>query len=315
MNYVIVIFLVLLAGTFAGLTLALFSLNLTELERKIRIGNKEAEKVYTIRKKGNLLLCTLLLGNVASYTSMAVFLGSITGGVVAGITATALIFIFGEILPQAVFPRFALYIGARTSWLVKIFMVLFYPVAAPIAWILDKILGEELPVIWSKKELKEIIKYHEDSIKSPIDKDEEKIVLGALSFSDKRVRDVMIPAMEVYQISAVSLINERLLQEIKDKDFSRIPVYFQRHDNIIGVLLVKNLIGVDSTKRLMVQDLQTEQVIRVNINKKLDDLFNMFINQRMQIALVYNSRKQYVGIVTLEDILEEILRTEIEELA
>ena len=80
----IVIILTLLSGTFAGLTLALFGIKLSTLERKIKLGDPQAEKVYRIRKNGNLLLCTLLLGNVASYTIMAIFLGSITSGVIAG---------------------------------------------------------------------------------------------------------------------------------------------------------------------------------------------------------------------------------------
>ena len=119
MEVAIVTVLVILSGTFAGLTLALFSLDLTTLERKAKLGDIRAKKVYPVRRKGNLLLCTLLLANVASYTSMAVFLGSIVNGVAAGIIATALIFLFGEILPQAIFPRYALMIGAKLSWLMN----------------------------------------------------------------------------------------------------------------------------------------------------------------------------------------------------
>ena len=120
LNYLIVAFLVLLSGAFSGLTLGFFSLNLTSLERKMKLGDKRAKKVYPIRKNGNLLLCTLLLGNVAVNSTMAIFLGTIASGVIAGIVSTALIVIFGEIIPQAVFSRFALTLGANTVWLVRI---------------------------------------------------------------------------------------------------------------------------------------------------------------------------------------------------
>ena len=150
-NILIVSVLVALAGVFAGLTLALFSLKLSTLERKAMAGDVQAQKVFEVRKKGNLLLCALLLGNVASYTAMTIFLDSLTTGVIAGLTATSLIFVFGEILPQAVFPRFALSIGAKLNWLTWASLILFYPISAPMAWALDKMLGKETPVLFSKR--------------------------------------------------------------------------------------------------------------------------------------------------------------------
>jgi len=113
------------------------------------------KKVYPIRSKGNLLLCTLLVGNVAINSAIAIFLGSIASGVAAGLIATGLIVIFGEILPQAVFSRFALVLGAKTVWIVKIFLYILYPICWPIAWMLDKALGEELTTIYSKKRINE----------------------------------------------------------------------------------------------------------------------------------------------------------------
>ena len=153
MDYLIVIILVLLSGLFSGLTLGLLSLDKNELKRKISLGNKQAKKVYTVRKKGNLLLCTLLLGNVAVNSTLAIFLGNIASGVIAGLIATGLIVIFGEIIPQATFARYALAVGARTAWLVKIFIIILFPICWPIAWVLDKTLGEEMPTVYSKKEL------------------------------------------------------------------------------------------------------------------------------------------------------------------
>ena len=77
------IILVALSGLFSGLTLGLLGLNKTELERKIKLGDKRAKKVYKVRKNGNLLLCTLLMGNVAVNSALAIFLGSIASGVLA----------------------------------------------------------------------------------------------------------------------------------------------------------------------------------------------------------------------------------------
>ena len=180
MTYVIVVILVLFSGLFSGLTLGLLSLNKNELERKISLGDKNAKKVYAVRKRGNLLLCTLLLGNVAVNSTLAIFLGDIASGFMAGILATGLIVIFGEIIPQATFSRYALAVGAKTAWLVKIFMVILSPICYPTSWILDKALGEEMTSIYSKKELMKIVEEHESSTESSLDADEERIIKGAL---------------------------------------------------------------------------------------------------------------------------------------
>ncbi len=314
-NLIIVIVLVILSGTFAGLTLALFGIKLSTLERKIRLGDKQAEKVYSIRKKGNLLLCTLLLGNVASYTIMAIFLGSITSGVIAGFIATALIFVFGEILPQAVFPKYALEIGATLSWLVWICIIIFYPVAAPIAWILDKLLGEEGPVLWSKQELEEIIKYHEDVGDGIIDEDEERIILGALSFSDMEVGTIMIPREQVFYLGAQEIITPQILEKIKEKGYSRIPVYDAVKNKVEGILYTKNLIGEPVGNKKTAQDVcNKKKLIIVKTSLQLDSLLNLLIHSKLHMAIVVDEEDKFAGIATLEDILEEILNIELEDI-
>ena len=153
----VIIGLVILSGLFSGLTLGLLGLDKSDLERKIKAGNKNAKKIYHIRKRGNLLLCTLLLGNVLVNSILAVFMGELSTGVIAVVVSTGLIVIFGEILPQATISRYALVVGAKTVWIVHIFRVLLFPVCFPIAKFLDWILGEEMPTIWSRRELEEII--------------------------------------------------------------------------------------------------------------------------------------------------------------
>ena len=108
MDYFIVLVLVSFSALFSGLTLGFFSLNRDDLQRKSELGDKKAKKIYSIRKRGNLLLTTLLVGNVAVNATLSIYLGSIASGFIAGIIATGLIVVFGEIVPQATFSRFAL---------------------------------------------------------------------------------------------------------------------------------------------------------------------------------------------------------------
>ena len=312
LNYAIVFVLVVLSGTFSGLTLGMFSLNVTLLERKIKLGDVRAQKILTVRKKSNLLLCTLLLGNVAVNSAMAIFLGSIATGVIAGIISTGLIVVFGEIFPQAVFARHALALGAKTVWLVRFFIALLLPVSWPLARLLDKILGKESPVLWSKQEIMEIIKFHEDSPASPIDSDEERISLGALSFSDKTAGNIYTPRSHVYCLQGERLMDSLLLSEIKESGFSRIPVYLESDPLRMGILMVKELIGIKGNENRSVWEfVLKENLIIIPEHIKLDMLLNMFIQRKMHLGFVFDKDKKFIGIVSLEDVLEEILREEI----
>lgn len=313
-NLLIITVLLVLSGIYAGLTLSLFSLDLATLERKSKLGNDRAQKVYAIRKKGNLLLCALLLGNVTSYSVMAIFLGSLTSGVIAGVVATSLIFVFGEILPQAVFPRYALRIGAAFHLLVWFTLIIYYPVAAPVAWLLDKILGDEPPVLWSKQELGEIISYHELHGEGIIDKDEKRILLGALSFSDKTVGFSMIPKQRVFFLKHDQKLDDDMLEQIKSKGHGRIPVCDSSEKDIMGILYSKSLIGVKGTDGFTAgQMCNPEHVILVKENMKLDTLYQILLQHKLHLAVVEDENDEFSGVVTLEDIFEEILRTELED--
>ncbi len=278
----------------------------------MRLGDKAAKKVYPLRKRGNLLLCTLLLGNTAVNSTMAIFLGNIATGVVAGFVATGLIVTFGEILPQAVFSRYALKLSSKTVWIARFFMYIFYPVAFPLSWVLDKILGEELATIWDKREIEEIIKRHEDAPQSDIDADEERIVLGALSFSNKTAKMTATPRPVVFALRSEQLIDEALIQLIKEKGFSRIPVFAENsREEIIGYLLVKDLLGLDLEAGHSVGELTRKDALFVAETIKLDDLLNRFLTKKIHLACTYDEYGSFTGVVTLEDIMEEILDEDI----
>lgn len=305
----IIITLVIFSGLFSGLTLGLLSLSKDDLERKITLGNKQAEKVYSVRKNGNLLLCTLLLGNVAVNSILAIFLGNFGSGLIAVILSTGLITVFGEILPQAFVSKHALKVGSKTVFIVKIFQFLLYPIVKPLSMGLDKLLGKEMPTIYSKKEMVEIIKDHEDSDVSLIDSDEELIVLGALTYSDKEVSAIMTPKTVVYMLDKNTKITKKLLNEIKSKGHTRIPVYEDTTDNIIGVLMGKSLIGITTGK---ISDFtQTGKILKLKNNSKLDVVLNYFTTHKKHLSIVIDEHKTIVGIVTLEDVIEEILNREI----
>lgn len=312
-NYVIVLGFLILSGLFSGLTLGLMSLNTFDLERKVKLNNKNAKKIYPLRKTGNLLLCTLLLGNVAVNSALAIFLGSVTTGVLAGVISTSLIVIFGEIAPQAIFSRYALKLGAKTTWLVYIFLIGLYPIAKPLSLILDKFLGGELPTVFSKREFHLFLKAHKKcKNKTDIGNQEFRILEGGLIFSEKKVHDVMTPRVNTFFLQKEDIINRKMRKEILAKGHSRIPVYDDTVDKVIGVLYVKDLITNLSSK-MHVKDIMRKKVHHITEDENLDRILELFKTKKMHMFVVHDEFGGVAGIVTLEDVLEEIVGEIVDE--
>ena len=307
MVYVVVLALLGASALFSGLTLGLMSLNPHELKRKMRLGDRRATEVYSIRKKGNLLLVTLLLGNVATISCLSLYLESIYPSVVAGILATGLITVFGEIAPQAVFSRYALIIGASTAWIVRALMFVLYPVAGPMAWVLDKSLGEELPTMYSRNELVGILQEHRGNA---IRSDEERIARGALTFSGKKITEVMTPRFMVTSIEQDRVLDSKTIDELRKTGYSRFPVYDDSMDHVTGMLYSQQLIDPKNHNK-KVLEVCGKKVFFVNENASLDHALNAFIKTKNHLFMVVNEFSEFVGIIAIEDVIEEILGVEI----
>lgn len=321
--------LLLMSGLFSGLTLGLLGLDPTNLEIVQASGNKDAEyaaKIAPLRKRGNLLLCTLLLGNVAVNAALAVLLADMSSGLMGFLLSTVLIVIFGEIVPQATCSRYALLIGAKTVWIVKILMVLMFPITWPIAKALDLALGEELGQIYSTKELMELILIHAKRAESNLEKETGTIIQGALSFQGKTCRDVMTKWEDVYMQSEDAVLNFDILTQIFKSGHSRVPCYYadpQRGHRVTGLLFVKDLILLDPEDEVPISailDVFDHPVLHVWPDYELDKLLNDFCTGRSHLAIVRdvvnddpNRDPYYVnrGLVTLEDLLEIILQRNI----
>lgn len=310
LSYTLVAFLILLSGLFSGLNLGLMGLNAQELQRKAKLGNKNAKKIYPIRKEGNFLLVTLLLGNVAVNAAIAIVLGSITSGLVAGLISTALITVFGEIIPQATFSRYALEFGAKFVWIVKLFMYGLYPVTKPVAWLLDKLLGEELGTVYSRKELIEIIEEHKRSTDSDVGDEEERIIRGALTIAEKKVGDVMTPSPVLKMYSSSVKLNDELITDMINSGFSRFPVYKQKFDNIVGIVYFKNCIRKSGASKTVLS-VASKEVMFVNEDMNLIHVFSSILENKHHMAIVRNKFGTVLGLITLEDVIEEIIQDEI----
>lgn len=309
MNIFFAIFCLLLSALFSSLTLGLMGLDLTTLRHAIKQGNTDAEKVYAIRKNGMLLLTTLLLGNAAATSFFSVLVGDIIHGFWAGLIATSLVFIVGEILPQAAVSRAALRFGAITSPIVTLLMTICYPVCGPIAWALNKILGKEHGIRFSKVDLLTMLEDEQSIEHAEVDHDERRIARGSLLFSNKKVSDVLTPATVSYTLEEGNIITNKLLLDLKDMGYSRIPVHTGDLNQFVGILYLKDLIGINPP--IAVEKIMDKTIHFVLPTDPLDKVLNDFIRTKMHLFVVLDEFGSFDGVITVEDVVEEIIGQEI----
>lgn len=309
MDIIIILALIGASGMFSGLTIGLMGLSVDEVQRAADLGDRDAAKVLPIVKRGNLLLVTLLLGNTAVNATLSIFLGAVVGGgILAGFIATALILVFGEILPAAVLTRHALSVGGKVSGLVRVVIVLFYPIAWPIATVLDRLLGETLPDIMSRIELRHIIETHHRAAESDIDSFDRDIMVGALSLQEQPAEAIMTPSEEVFAVSAKETLTSERIVELKQSGYTRFPVLWD--DRVVGVLNIKKLVGTCTDEHAVEDYSKDSKIIHVPADSKVDDILYRMIKGKVHMASVADATG-WVGIVTMEDILETLVGQEI----
>ncbi|MGD9249844.1 MAG: DUF21 domain-containing protein [Desulfobacterales bacterium] len=167
------------SAVFSGMNLAVFSISRMRLEVEVRSGNQHAEKVLALRQNTNLLLTTILWGNVGVNVLLALLSNSVMTGMAAFLFSTVVITFIGEILPQAYFSRHALQMAARLSGLLRFYRTLLYPVARPSAAILDLWLGQEGIHYMREQDLRHVIHMHMEAEETDVEIVEG---IGALNF-------------------------------------------------------------------------------------------------------------------------------------
>jgi metal transporter CNNM len=365
-QFILVAVLVGASAMFSGLTLGIMGLDKTGLEIVMdsddAVNAAYARRIYPLRKNGNLLLCTLLLGNTSANALVSILIADKAGGLIGFISSTFIILILGEIIPQAICSRYALQLGSRAVPLVRVIMIIMYPIAKPLAYALDKALGKELATTYSGAEMLKLLQIHVEE--NAMDAETAHTMGGALRYKDVAVRDVMTPLANVFMLKADEKLNFETIAKIFKTGYSRIPVYevskvrnnttprerrfysmqplvlqspwFRRsltHNtlrssvcitmqmNVIGLLFVKDLIFVDPEDATRVADFIDIFGRGVHVvwpDDKLGDVLRELKQGRSHMALVRDVNQndetqdpfyEVAGIITLEDIIEEILGT------
>ncbi|EXB67773.1 DUF21 domain-containing protein [Morus notabilis] len=300
--YVLVIIgLVAFAGLMAGLTLGLMSLGLVDLEVLMKSGRpqdrKHAAKIYPVVKNQHLLLCTLLMGNALAMEALPIFLDKLVPPWAAILISVTLILMFGEIFPQAVCTRYGLTIGATLAPLVRVLLMIFFPITYPISKVLDWMLGKGHAVLLRRAELKTFVNFHgnEAGKGGDLTHDETTIITGALELTEKTAKDAMTPIANAFSLDLDATLNLETLNSIMTMGHSRVPVYAGNPKNIIGLILVKNLLAVDPDDAVPVRKMVIRKIPRVSENMPLYDILNEFQKGHSHIAVIYkdlNEKKE-----------------------
>lgn len=177
------------SAMFSGLNLAFFSLSRLRLEAEAGAGNTSAARILGLRRDANLLLTTILWGNVGINVLLTLLSNSVMLGAVAFLFSTVLITFFGEILPQAYFSRRAMKMASMLSPVMRFYQRVLYPVAKPSAWMLDRLLGPEAIEFLKERQLKGVIEQHIESDLAEIDFIEGRGALNFLDIDDIPIRD------------------------------------------------------------------------------------------------------------------------------
>ncbi|XP_050366868.1 DUF21 domain-containing protein At1g47330 [Argentina anserina] len=290
---VVIVGLVCFAGMMAGLTLGLMSLGLVDLEVLMKSGRPQdrlhAAKIYPVVKNQHLLLCTLLIGNALAMEALPVFLDSLVPPWAAVLVSVTLILMFGEIMPQAVCTRYGLTVGATMAPFVHVLLIIFLPISYPISKVLDYMLGKGHTALLRRAELKTFVDFHgnEAGKGGDLTHDETTIIAGALQLTEKTAKDAMTPISNAFSLDLDAPLTLETLNAIMAMGHSRVPVYAGDPRNIIGLVLVKNLLMIDKDEEVTLRKMMIRKIPRVSEDMPLYDILNEFQKGHSHIAVVY----------------------------
>ena len=312
---VIVIILLSASAFFSSAETALMTSNKLRMRNLAENGNKRAAKVLKVTENTDKMLSAILIGNnivnlTASSISTALTLkifGSKLVGIATGIL-TFLILVFGEITPKNVASKNAenmalAYIGVISFLVTLLTPVIFIvnTVAKFVISIFNKN-GDDNNAV-TEEELRAMVEYsHEEGI---IENEEKKMIVNVVDFGDTVAGDIMVPRVDMVMVDEKSSYEE-ILQVFREERYTRIPVYEETPDNVIGILNVKDFLLIEDKENFVMKELLREPLYTYEY-KKTSALMMDMRKTGANIVIVLDEYGITAGLITLEDMLEEIV--------
>ncbi|MDP7180098.1 MAG: hemolysin family protein [Candidatus Woesearchaeota archaeon] len=320
--YTLVVLLVL-SAFFSGSETALASVN--KLKAKHLLGQKKrgAKILYKLKEDTHRMLITILIGNnvvnvatAAITTKLVIDLGfSNAIGIATGIT-TLLLLIFGEISPKSIATQHSEFIALLVARPIWILSIILFPLMKILDWfvqLLNKILGiKKKETIVTEDELKSYVKAGEEA--GSIKEIEKEMIHNIFKFDEINVKEIMTPRPDMTCISVDKKVKE-VLGLIKKTPFSRFPIYEKTRDHIKGILNVKDIyqyIGKKGFNELLVSKIMRKPFF-IPQTVKTDNILRQFQKRKEHMAIVVDEHGIVSGLVTIEDVLEEIVGEIVDE--
>ena len=315
----LIFFLILLSAFLSGSEVAIFGLSNTQKETLVKENqNKNSQRIIKLIADPKKLLATILIGNnlvnvaivlVSSLMMNHIFesytLSPLLKFIIQVVIVTFFILLFGEVIPKVYANNYNLKFSKLMAFPISILKILFNPLSNLLissTSIIDKKIDKKIELL-NADELEFALDLTKDSVDN---KEEKKILEGIVKFGNTDVKQIMTPRTDVIAFQN-DLDYKSLISDLKAVKFSRIPIYEDSFDKIKGILYVKDLIG----KIKEPANYQWNKLLRdakfVPENKKLDDLLKEFQEEKTHIAIVVGEYGGSSGIVSLEDVLEEIV--------
>jgi len=316
LGFVLLIVLLICSAMISGAEVALFSLSKSDLEDEALQSKKQIQIITKLLIRPKKLLATILVANNFINIGIVILFAFLGNYIFAGVASvvvkfvlevvviTFLILLFGEILPKIYASRNNLKFATFMAFPLGVLDVLFSPLSLPMRSItlgIHRKLGKQKSNI-SVDQLSQAL---ELTSEHDTTKEEQKILQGIVSFGNTDTKQVMQPRIDVFALNVEQPYSD-IIPEIIDNGYSRIPVYKDNMDNIIGVLYVKDLLPFIDKKTFDWTTLLREPFF-VPENKKLDDLMSEFQEKKVHLAMVVDEYGGTSGLVSLEDIIEEIV--------
>ena len=315
LQLVILVLLLSASAFFSSAETALMTSNKLRIRNLAENGDKRAEKVLEITTNTDKMLSAILIGNnivnlsasALSTTLTLKMFGSSLVGIATGIL-TFLILVFGEITPKNVASKNAENIALKYIGIISVLVVIL----TPVIYVVNKVAGIVISLfvknnddnnMVTEDELRAMVEVsHEDGV---IEKEEKKMIVNVVDFGDTVAGDIMLPRVDMVMVSVESSYEE-ILKIFREERYTRIPVYEESPDNVIGILNVKDFLLIEDKENFSVKEHLREPLYTYEY-KKTSSLMVDMRKTGANIVIVLDEYGTTVGLITLEDMLEEIV--------
>ncbi len=316
-TFIFLCILVSLSAFFSASEMALSSINKVRIKTMAENGDKRAAKVLDLTERFDRTLSVILIGNnivnIAASSILTVFATSLfgAGGVaIATAIATVVILVFGEITPKCIAKEKSEALALVVSPALSLLITLLYPLAlifVKLQGLISRLAGADKsqPMV-TEQELMNIIETSEEE--GVIDEQRSELMQSALTFDDTTVQEVLTPRVDLTAIN-IAYPPEKVREIVLTERFSRIPVFEKNLDNIIGILHTRDYLEAMLEKGAPPENITTllAKPLYVHKTQRIASLLNDFRRERVHIAIVTDDFGGTMGIVSMEDVLEELV--------